>query len=272
MTPREIIAVQRSERFSPNSVDKDRLILEAVGRELSQLTEGGEVPVVGEEAWVAAPTKADVILSMARTEDALRLEAQLEAAGTTVVNAPEGVANCQRARLNGLMRDHGLPLPPEEGPHGYWLKRGDAAAQSKADVLYCPDRTALEAAKADFRRRGVTSWVVSAHVVGDLVKFYGVAGAMFRTFYPTDDGISKFGDEARNGQAHHYRYNETDLRATAEKLARLTGVTLYGGDAIIEPDGHFCLIDFNDWPSFSRCRDEAARAAAEVIMRMMNEK
>ena len=52
----------------------------------------------------------------------------------------------------------------------------------------------------------------------------------------------------------------------AETVSALTGVDIYGGDAIVREDGGFCLIDFNDWPSFSRCRAEAAQAVCDLIM------
>jgi len=48
------------------------------------------------------------------------------------------------------------------------------------------------------------------------------------------------------------------LQYEAERLAKAVGVEVFGGDAIIRSDGTFCVIDFNDWPSFSRCRPEAA--------------
>jgi len=77
---------------------------------------------------------------------------------------------------------------------------------------------------------------------------------------PTDDGTTKFGDEQHNGIAHHYPFDLEALATTANRLAALAETPVYGGDAIITADGAFCIIDFNDWPSFSRCRDEAAKA------------
>ena len=111
-----------------------------------------------------------------------------------------------------------------------------------------------------FVQRGITDWVVEAHLPGDLLKFYGVAGGFFQYFYPSDDGISKFGDEQRNGLAHHYAFDTTQLQTMVEQVAALTGVEVYGGDVIVAPSGEFFLIDFNDWPSFSRCRETAAKA------------
>jgi hypothetical protein len=161
----------------------------------------------------------------------------------------------------------GTPVPPKEGTDGYWLKRGDAAAQTSDDVVYAADKEALATAVQTMRDRGVTDFVVSAHVVGDLVKFYGVGQRrFFRYYYPTDDGQSKFGDECRNGAACHYPFDEEALRYEAERLAEAVGVSIYGGDAIVRADGSFCLIDFNDWPSFSRCREEAAEEIVKLTV------
>ena len=87
----------------------------------------------------------------------------------------------------------------------------------------------------------------------------------FRFFYPGDDGQWKFGDERRNGRPCHYRFSAPGLRAMAERAASIAGTDVYGGDCIVRADGSVCIIDFNDWPSFSRCRDEAAEAIAGLV-------
>jgi hypothetical protein len=48
--------------------------------------------------------------------------------------------------------------------------------------------------------------------------------------------------------------------ALAERGAAALGLDVYGGDGVCAADGSLTLIDFNDWPSFSRCRTEAAGA------------
>ena len=55
-----------------------------------------------------------------------------------------------------------------------------------------------------------------------------------------------------------------------DQAASTIQLDIYGGDCIIQPDGRPVLIDLNDWPSFSRCRDEAAQAIAERISEMLN--
>jgi glutathione synthase/RimK-type ligase-like ATP-grasp enzyme len=54
------------------------------------------------------------------------------------------------------------------------------------------------------------------------------------------------------------------MQADAEQLAKAVGLQVYGGDCIVREDGSYCVIDFNDWPSFSRCRDEAATAISSL--------
>lgn len=253
-----VIGIQRDERFSPNSVEKDLAILQAVVGPLG----GTVVP----EAQFAACS--DLILSMARLPETLSRLKALEQRGARVLNPAEGIEACQRSHLVEVMQQLGIPQPPTEGTEGYWLKRGDAAAESKADVLFCADEKALAEAKDAFRKRGIDDMVVQAHVAGDLIKFYGVAETgFFRVYYPGDDGQSKFGDEARNGLPQHFAYRQGDLQAAAERLAKAVSTPIYGGDAIIREDGTFVLIDFNDWPSFSRCREEAAAAIRKLALK-----
>lgn len=255
--------IQRAERFSPNSVAKDLAILEAVADRLRG--EGHEVSVVSEGALREGMLpQYDCIFSMGRLPETLFMLKSLQ--GVRVVNTPQGVENCSRCRLESIMQQNHIPVPPQEGTDGYWLKRGDAAAQSKDDVQFAATQSDLQAKIKAFETRGISEYTVSAHVVGDLVKFYGVDGTgFFRYYYPTDDGDTKFGDEHRNGSAHHYPFSEPQLQQDAERLAEAVGVQVYGGDAIVKADGSYCIIDFNDWPSFSRCREEAASAIAQLM-------
>lgn len=226
--------------------------------------------MIAEEDFCGLPAgSVGTVLSMARLPRTLQLLKQCEASGTTVINPARGVENCRRSVLDGIMRSAGIPMPPATGHDGYWIKRGDAAAQSPSDVVFCENEAELKQAGKRFADRGITDYVVSAHVCGDLVKFYGVEGTgFFRVFYPTEDGISKFGDEKRNGIAHHYDYDVGRLQAEAERLSALAGTPIYGGDAVISASGEFSIIDFNDWPSFARCREDAARAIAELVVRI----
>ena len=264
----KIVAIARDKRFSPHSVEKDCAILQAV-------VEGLQQPVVWtDEAQVQSEglPPADLYLTMARSTAVLQQLAEAEKAGKRVVNAAESVAQCVRSVLHRALQAHAIPLPPTEGNAGYWLKRGDASAQEQGDVVFCQDKEALTMQQQLFVQRGVTDWVVEAHLPGDLLKFYGVAGGFFWYFYPSDDGMSKFGNEQHNGLAHHYTFDAAQLQAMVEQVAVLTGVEVYGGDVIVAPSGDFFLIDFNAWPSFSRCREAAAKAiVAWVKHKYLNE-
>ena len=265
-----VLAVSRAERFSPNAVERDKAIFEAVVERLQR--QGDKVFLVGEDSLkhqdirnqIESSGSPDCILTMARQPETLTW---LKSFGVTCINSPEGIERCARSRLVSIMKRIGTPIPPEEGADGYWLKRGDAAAQTKEDVVYVPDRGRLTEAIELMRQRGITDYTVSAHVQGDLLKFYGVGqGDFFRWYYPTDDGQTKFGDERRNGVASHYPFQTVALQHEVLRLAAALGVSVYGGDAIVRADGSFCLIDFNDWPSFSRCREEAADAIASLVL------
>ena len=262
---KRVLAIYRAKEFSPNSVAKDEAIMTAVIERLRN--RGYEVVAVAEEDGPLTdiqPSALDVVLSMGRRPETLRWLASL---GVTTINSPQGVVRCQRSVLEQLMRENGVPMPPPTGSDGYWLKRGDGSARTKDDVTFAADEQQLKCKADNFRRRGI-DYTVSAHVVGDVVKFYGVRGSgFFRHYYPTDDGDTKFGDEQHNGPARHYPFSVADLRQTVERLAGIVGVDVYGGDCIVRQDGTFCIIDFNDWPSFSRCRDEAAEAVAALAAR-----
>ena len=89
--------------------------------------------------------------------------------------------------------------------------------------------------------------------------------AFSRYYYSGDDSETKFGDEERNGKPQYYPFSSSNLQADAEKLACLLQTPIYGGDAIIQEDGNYVIIDFNDFPSFSKCRKEAAKAIFERV-------
>jgi hypothetical protein len=167
-----------------------------------------------------------------------------------------------------------IPLPPTEltnTPQAtalrfpLWVKSGGGDAETEADVQYFPDKEALLNATFSDNQ----THVLSEHVEGDLVKFYGIVGTpFFYAYYPTvgKSGFSKFGLEAHNGVPREYTYDVEALHRLATHAASVSGFTLYGGDCIVRPDGTFALIDFNDFPSFAPCAQEAAQSLAERIL------
>ena len=264
------LLIQRALCYSPNSEEKDLAVLQEVGSLLEDAT------IISEDDFVnrfstynqsvssESVDSANVycqIISMARSTKALECLEQLEQSGIQVLNPSAGVWACQRSNVDKVMRENHLPFPPDEGNDGYWVKRADASAQSKEDVCFCQDWTEVENVKSAFMQRGIINIVIQAHVKGDVVKFYGVEDTdFFRYYYSGDDTETKFGDEERNGKPQYYPFSSSNLQADAEKLACLLQTPIYGGDAIVREDGSYVIIDFNDFPSFSRCREEAAKA------------
>jgi len=260
-----IFAVGRARRYSPNSVGKDAAILESVSCTLER--EGYGIRIVSEDtSWTNG--EAFAYISMGRSGKTLERLAREEGLGRVVINSTESVSLCcNRRRLNHVLSKGGIPVPPSDGNHGYWLKRGDGVAETSCDVRFASDKAEMLVVKCKMQEAGIKDIVVQAHVEGDLVKFYGVRGtSFFRTFYPGDDGQTKFGDEQRNGIPKYYRFSVEALHGMAEQAARLVGIDVYGGDCIISRKGTFTLIDFNDWPSFSRCKEEAAEAIAKMVV------
>lgn len=259
---KKVVGVFRARKFSPNSVENDQMILQLTLQSLSsqgyitdaiteeELTDSGKLP------------EADIYLSMARSSEALSL-----LAGRKLINSAEGIALCNnRKALEEIMLRHAIPHPAQEGSEGVWLKRSMGTAETADDVIFCRNEEEEREAMRAFTSRGITDVTRQAHIVGDLMKFYGVAGTeFFHTLYPTDSGRSKFGNEEINGKAHHYAYNKSELKRIADKLAKATGVMVYGGDAIIKADGSCVIIDFNDWPTFSPCREEGASNIVTLV-------
>jgi hypothetical protein len=89
---------------------------------------------------------------------------------------------------------------------------------------------------------------VQQEAVGDVVKFYGVSGGEYFAAL-TESGVDL--TDAQKRALNH----STTIAAAA------LGLEVWGGDAVFMGD-RFSIIDFNDWPSFSRVRADAARAIA----------
>ena len=260
----KVLALTRDPHFSPNCVEKDRKIMMAVVEKL--LAQGCEVTIKDELSLQKYDLETpDIVLNMGRQYRTQAL--LLEHFHGHVVNSAAALKELHpRHKIDRLMRENDLPAPPLKGDDGYWVKRDDGYRNEPDDIVYCPDEVAVSWTEFEFTKQRKFFPIVTAHVVGDVVKFYAVGDHFFRYFYPTDDGETKFGHEKINGPAHHYAFDAEQLKNDVNRLAKLAGLEVYGGDAIVRSDGSYCIIDFNDWPSFSRCRDEAAEAIVRLII------
>ena len=161
----KLLGIYRAERFSPGSVEKDRAILDATLDALRK--EGYSVETITEEKLLSTSplpppyllSTSPIIISMARSEEALRM---LE--GRPCINDPEAVRICNRRLYITDTTDE----PP------LWVKRTDQCREQEGDVVFCPDRDALDKAVANLKARGITEYVCQRHYEGEHVKFYGI--------------------------------------------------------------------------------------------------
>ena len=276
-----IAGVSRGNEFSPNHVGNDAAIFNLVASELEKL--GCQVEVYTEKDFVEQAIAADYIFDMARDRKTIARLKELEDQGAVVVNSGYGIDNCIRKQMTELLVAKGVPHPQSYivdtheafGPEVFpcWIKRGNSHAMVKEDVVFVESKEEAERVMADFRNRGIPEAVVNEHLVGDLVKFYGILDTdFFYTFYPTEQSHSKFGLEAINGASRGYPFDVKLLQEYSNCAARALNVPIYGGDCVVSADGQIRIIDFNDWPSFARCRDAAAPYMAQCIYERIKEK
>ncbi len=272
----KIVGISRGDEFSPNHVGNDAAIFRLTVEELEK--SGFIVEVYTEKLFLESRIKPDFVFDMARDRATVNRLKGLEDEGAVVVNSGYGIDNCVRKTMTEILIKNKIPHPesfiiptdtnfsPEIFP--CWIKRGDSHAMVKEDVVYVESRQEAEIVLKDFKKRGIPEAVVNKHLVGDLIKFYGIAGTdFFYTFYPTEQSHSKFGLEAINGENRGYPFDIEKLKEYSNRAAEALNVPIYGGDCVVSSEGDIKIIDFNDWPSFARCRDEAAPFIAECIKR-----
>lgn len=263
----KLLGISRGAQYSPNLQGSDATIFEAVAQ---RLREGGaEVGCISEDQLLTAPLAGyAAVFTMAR--DVERLSRWT--CPVPCFNSPAGILACSRkGQAALLLADAGVAQPRFTVDAGgadffpLWLKNGDSCAQQREDTALVADAVELAEALAAFRARGVQSWLMQAHVEGDLLKFYGVEGTDFFEWHYAAEGHSKFGLEAHNGPVQGFAFDAAALKHQTDRAARTLGVPIYGGDCVVDRTGGLHLIDFNDWPSFARCCEQAARAIAQRI-------
>ena len=278
-----LLGISRDTRFSPNMSNSDGAIFLAVVEALRRM--GCDVDCMTEAefrqtfATNITTLQADAIFGMYRDDETLRIIRQAnDRCHIPAITPCIGIHNAGRRAQMEVLSSAGIPIPRFEMlttatdlPSFYpcWLKKGEGWSEQKEDVVYVADeKQAVEAMQMFSRRAGSADFVVMAceHLAGDLVKFYGVEGTGFFDWDYASKGHSKFGLESINGVEHRYDFSEEQLSSIANAASAALSSPIYGGDAVIASDGSIRLIDFNDWPSFSRCREKAAAAIAHRII------
>ena len=275
----KLLGIYRSEKFSPNMVSNDKAILDAVADELAKA--GHEVVTMSEDdlSTLSYDLSAyDLAFGMLRNTDTINklMEKNDE---NKFINTLGGILDCnERVALLEIFMDEGINMPPcalythlgvksnDEVTFPLWIKRGDGCAEVKEDTSFVTNDEEAATIVANYQERGINSFVAQQHIEGDLIKFYGVEGTDFFNWDYASNGHSKFGLEEINGKEHGYPFKPEDLKALADRASRAVETPVYGGDCVVDAEGKMYIIDFNDWPSFSRCREEASKAIAKRIL------
>lgn len=279
----EIAGIMRAGAYSPNHIGNDAAIFNAAAEQLRK--RGYVVNIYSEEQFKLNEIKENVILNMCREQSSITKLQQLEDQGKLVINSGYGIENCTRERMTRILLGNNIPYPDslivdtneaikpllkKSGFQSCWIKRGDFHAMHKEDVSYVRHPEEAQEVLQEYFLRGIKRAVINVHLTGDLVKFYGVRGTpFFFWFYPFDEGHSKYGHEAINGKSQGIKFNLKEMKNICQRAAEELNVVIYGGDCIVSPEGEMRIIDFNDWPSFAPCRNEAAPHIAKAVISLI---
>jgi len=280
-----IAGILRAGAYSPNHIGNDTAIFNAVADQLRK--RGCLVNIYSEDQFNKNGVKEDIILNMCRERASISRLQQLEDEGRLVINSGYGIENCTRERMTRILLGNNIPYPDslivntnenvkplikEAGFESCWIKRGDFHAMHKEDVSYCRHAEEAQEVLQEYFYRGITRAVINVHLAGDLIKFYGIKGSpFFYWFYPFDKGHSKYGHEQINGLSKGLHFDEEHLKDICNRAAEELNTVVYGGDCIVADDGTIRIIDFNDWPSFAPCRDEAAPHIAKAVLSIIKD-
>lgn len=278
----KIAAVKRSGAFSPNHIGNDTAILNIVADQLRK--RGCEVNIYNEEQLIAGEVHEDIVVNMCREHRSIAVLQQMEDSGRLVINSGYGIENCIRERMTRILIGSNIPYPESlivntdefvrdrlvrAGFTRCWIKRGDYHVLHKEDVSHVRHPEEAQEVLQEYFLRGIKRAVINRHLEGDLIKFYGIVGSpFFYWFYPFTDHHSKYGMEAINGFEKGTHFDEEAFKAVCRRAADVLDVKIYGGDCIVDAQGNIQIIDFNDWPSFAPCRNQAAPQIAKVILSM----
>ena len=276
--------VFREVEHSPGRESDDAAILTAAGRRLEErdgffVGYRSAAELTGRERILPA-----LAFAMCEGSTALESLARWESRGACVVNSAHAVANTHRERMIPLLARDRIPMPDSlvldpadplpSGPDAdrifsaCWIKQATEHKTREGDVVFATDASKVRDALEQLRDRGLPRAVAQRHVEGDLVKFYGVTAAAapedqailpswFQWFHPREHPVAGHAFDARS------------LREIAFRASAALGLEVWGGDAIVNPDGRIFVIDVNAWPSFALFREEAAdHIAANLAARV----
>jgi len=262
---RMIYAIFREQALSPGKVAEDAAILESVLQHLE--AQDWETRRLSAETIPEEPPEALGVLHMAQGPAATARLAGWEKKGLRLINSPQALQRCSRKNLCAWLGGWDFLFPRtryfsvaeaeanwgREFPGPGWLKRADIHADGPGDVVRVSNPAQAREVLADFARRRIQGLIWQEHITGEEIKFYAVGrGVFFKAF------LAGTGAEATGSLA-------AVLKNLAARLATVSRLEVFGGDVIVTPEGKAVLIDLNDWPSFSRCREAAAQEIANYV-------
>lgn len=275
-----IAAILRSPAYSPNHIGADAQILMAVCARLRK--RGREVSVYSEPELQNGKVSEEIVIAMCRDRQSISILRQMEDSGTLIVNSPYGIENCKRGIMAPLLTQAEVGyvdsivvetdrlitgILTEAGISRCWVKRADFHSMHKEDITFARNPHEAQRVLQEYFLRGIRSAVIERHIDGNLVKFYGVRSTDFFQYY-----YAAGADAEDENLPPVYGFSTDELKHNAARAADVLGIDIYGGDCIVSPSGRITIINFNDWPSFSTCTNEAAPAIASVILSKIKQK
>ena len=252
----KIAGIMRAAAFSPKHIGTDSSIFNIVADQLRK--RGCEVNVYSEDQFINNGVNEKIIVNMCREKRSIERLQHLEDMGILVINSGYGIENCIRERMARIFIGSSIPYPEtiitdtdeairerltKAGITRCWIKRGDSHTMHNEDVTLVRIKRA----------------VINRDIEGEMIKFYGILGTPFFYWLTTRSSSAI----ARKQPA---TFDESRLKALCSAAAEILDVKIYGGDCVLSPDGKMRIIDFDDWPSFAPCRQEAATNIAKFVM------
>jgi glutathione synthase/RimK-type ligase-like ATP-grasp enzyme len=268
-----IIGVYREPEFSPGKIDADAAIIDEV---LAHLRSAGAETEAIDSTHFTTASLPDVhlVIAMCQGAPALSRLASMEQGGAVTINSALAIRNCYRDLLSAGLTRAGVPTPDGalvrtaapldlkalralDLSSPIYIKRGNLHALGPNDVQRVEDLGQLQATMLQFARREIDLVYLQQEVSGEVVKFYGVGAAEY--FSAVSESGLQLNDSVKLALAH-----------AASTAALALGLEVWGGDAVVTGDS-FRIIDFNDWPSFERVRDDAAPAIARRCLMLLRQ-
>ncbi len=271
-----ILAIQRSNIYSPGSQDKDFWILQSIVNQLKDI--GYNVSTKDENQIDFFKDFTPYIISMARNPEVIARLAIWRKRGAFIVNSPLSCFCCYRETQTEIFMKNHISIAPSQivetdsfkpeditipNKEDFWIKRADFQTIEPIDVIRVNSFAKAQEVLKNYNQRKISKAVISSHIEGDVIKFYGVRQTgWFYYYYPKED---KFHNKINQTDKYN-AFEQQALIEMCQKAANLLDLDVYGGDAVIDYQGKIYIIDMNDFPSFSSCKDVASKQITKAFI------